>query len=252
MAAEQEAAESSLLLIMELPSFLDALIDVHHHEILGLPMHHWVPIFFSVLVSAILVGVTCFATRDLKKIPTGMQAFLEIVIVGMDNFFKELMGPLSSTFLPFLGSLFLYILLSNYIGLVPLFHSPTASPNTTVALALIVFAVTHYIGFTRNGIIGYFKHFMEGPLWLAPLMVPVHIIGEFAKPLTLSMRLFGNIMGEDTAIAILVGFGLSAFFIPIEFPIQVLALLTSTIQAAVFAILAAVYISGAAGHGKEH
>lgn len=253
MAAEHETAKEGVQLVLELPSFLNMFGDPHHTPFFGFTVHLWAPVIMSILVASILLAVTYFTTRELKKIPSGMQAFLEIVIEGMDKFFRELMGPISSTFLPFVGSLFLYILLMNYIGLIPLFHSPTASPNTTVALAIIVFFVTHYIGFTRNGFIGYFKHFVDGPIWLAPLMFPVHIIGEFAKPVTLAMRLFGNIMGEDTAIAILVGFGLGALFIPIQFPMQVLALLTSTIQAAVFAILASVYIAGAAGgHAEEH
>lgn len=247
MAAEHETAKEGAQLVLELPSFLNMFGDPHHTPFLGFTVHLWTPVIMSILVASILLAVTYFTTRELKKIPSGMQAFLEIVIEGMDKFFRELMGPISSIFLPFVGSLFLYILLMNYIGLIPLFHSPTASPNTTIALAIIVFCVTHYVGVSRNGIGGYLKHFMGDPKWMAPLMFPIHIIGEFARPVSLSMRLFGNIMGEDTAIAILVGFGLSAFFIPIQFPMLALAFLTSTIQAAVFAILASVYIAGAAG-----
>lgn len=253
MAAEQEAAHSTSATVLELPSFLDGFGENLHHEFFGISLHHWVPVIMSLIVASILVAIAYFTTRDLKKIPKGMQAFLEILVVGMQGFFGELLGSLSSVFLPFIGSLFLYILLMNLIGLVPLFHSPTSSPNTTVALAIIVFFITHYVGVTRNGIWGYMKHFIGEPVWMAPLMFPIHIVGEIARPLSLSMRLFGNIMGEDTAIAILVGFGVSFFFIPIQFPMLALALLTSVIQAAVFAILSSVYIAGAAGaHNDEH
>lgn len=253
MTAEHETAQEASKTILELPSFLDAMGDFLHHDFLGISLHHWVPVFMSVIVASILAGVSCYATRNLEKIPRGMQAFLEMIFVGIQGFFGELLGSLSSVFLPFIGSLFLYILMMNLIGLIPLFHSPTSSPNTTVALAIIVFFVTHYVGISRNGALGYLKHFIGEPRWMAPLMFPIHIVGEIARPLSLSMRLFGNIMGEDTAIAILVGFGVSFLFIPIQFPMLVLALLTSVIQAAVFAILSSVYIAGAAiGHGEEH
>ncbi len=255
MAAEHEAAHESSSTVLELPSFFNLLGKdaLHHDFLLGLSLHLWVPILMSVLVGGILVALTHFATRDMKKVPTGLQAFMEMAVVGIEKFFGEILGPkLSLIFLPFIGSLFLYILFMNLIGLIPMFHSPTSSPNTTVALAIIVFFITHYVGVTRNGLFGYIKHFVGEPVWMAPLMFPIHIVGELARPLSLSMRLFGNIMGEDTAIAILVGFGVGALFIPIQFPMLALAMMTSVIQAAVFAILASVYISGAAIEHDDH
>jgi F-type H+-transporting ATPase subunit a len=179
---------------------------------------------------------------------------MEMIVGTLDKFFREIMGSATSIFLPFVGSLFLYILLMNLMGLIPLFHSSTNNLNTTLGLAIVVFFATHYVGFKRNGFIGYLKHFIGEPIWLAPLLFPMHIIGECARPLSLSMRLFGNIMGEDTAIAILVGLAVSLFYIPIQFPMLLLAILTSLIQAGIFAILASVYISGAGamGHHEEH
>lgn len=251
MAAGHEAANKATETRLELPSFLDFLGDLHH-EVLGISLHHWVPVIMSLIVASILLAGAYYATRDLEKIPRGMQAFLEVVIEGMQGFFGDILGSAGSVFLPFIGSLFIYIYLMNIIGFIPLFHAPTSSPNTTIALAVIVFCVTHYVGITRNGIVGYLKHFVGEPVWMAPLLFPIHIIGELARPLSLSMRLFGNIMGEDTAIAILVGLGVSLYFIPIQFPILVLGLLTTLIQAVVFSILSSVYIGGAIGHQDEH
>lgn len=251
MAAEHEAVHLTTKSTMELPSFMDILGESLHHEFLGITLHHWVPVIMSLIVACILVTVTYFGTRDLKKFPTGLQAFLEIIIEGMQNFFGKVIGLKGFSFLPLIGSLFLYILFMNLIGIIPLFHSPTANPNTTIALAAVVFFTTHYAGIRGNGFMGYIKHFIGEPRWLAPLFIPIHIVGEFARPLSLSMRLFGNIMGEDTAIAIFVGLGVSALYIPFQFPMLVLAILFSTIQATIFAVLASVYIGGALGH-DEH
>tara|TARA_B100000315_G_scaffold253559_1_gene292581 strand:+ start:1349 stop:2104 length:756 start_codon:yes stop_codon:yes gene_type:complete len=251
MAVEHEAASKATKTSLELPSFMDLLGDLHH-EVFGISLHHWVPIIMSLIVASIIVAVTYYTTKDLKKIPQGMQAFLEVVIEGMQGFFGEILGSGGSVFLPFIGSLFVYIYLMNILGFIPFFHAPTSSPNTTIALAMIVFCVTQYAGITKNGVVGYLKHFVGEPIWMAPLLFPIHIIGELARPLSLSMRLFGNIMGEDTAIAILVGLGVSLYFIPIQFPILVLGLLTTLIQAVVFTVLSSVYIGGAVGHGDEH
>ena len=247
-AVAEKAAETSV----ELPSFLDVLgIDMHQH-IFGLSLHQWLPVIMSIIAGLFLCGISLYATRDPKRIPSGLQCFMEMIVETLDKFFREIMGSATSIFLPFVGSLFLYILLMNLMGLIPLFHSSTNNVNTTLSLAIVVFFTTQYVGVSRNGIIGYFKHFLGEPLWMAPLLFPMHIIGELARPVSLSMRLFGNIMGEDTAIAILVGLAVSLFYIPIQFPMLMLALLTSLIQAAIFAILASVYIAGAIGHHEEH
>jgi F-type H+-transporting ATPase subunit a len=194
-------------------------------------------------VAISISSIAFYATRNPKKIPTGLQGFLEIVVEALDKFFREMLGSATSAFLPFLGSLFIYILLMNLMGLIPLLHSSTSNLNTTLGLAIVVFIATHYAGFSRNGFVGYLKHFMGEPLWLAPLMFPLHIVGELSRPVSLAMRLFGNIMGEDTAIAIFVGLAVS-FYLPIQFPMLLLALLTSFIQAGIFSMLACVYIAG--------
>ncbi len=233
----------------ELPSFLDILgVDMHWH-FLGLSLHEWLPIIMSLLVVIFLIGISLVATRSLKKIPQGMQAFMEIIIDWFGDFFGSILGPMAPRYLSFLGTLFLYILTMNLWGLIPLMHSPTNKLNITIALAICVFFHTHITGVKKHGAWGYAKHFAD-PWWLAPLMVPIHIAGELARPLSLSLRLFGNLMGEDIAIAILVGltpFILKVIPIPIHSIMIFLAVLFSIIQAIVFALLSAIYIGGAAG-----
>ena len=166
-----------------------------------------------------------------------MQAFLEIVIEGMQGFFGEILGSGASSFLPLIGSLFIYIYLMNILGFIPLFHAPTSSPNTTIALAVIVFFVTHYVGITRNGVAGYLKHFVGEPIWMAPLLFPIHIIGELARPLSLSIRLFGNMTGDHKVV--LIFSAILAVGLPI--PFMGLGILVSVLQAFVFVLLSSIY-----------
>ena len=166
------------------------------------------------------------------------------------------MGRVAGPFIPFIGTLFIYIFVMNMLGQIPLFHSPTSNFNTTIALTLIVFFVTQYQGVKNNGVFGYLKHMAGKPIWLAPLVFPLHLMQELlSRPLSLSMRLFGNIMGEDTVIAIFIGFSpllLGLIPVPMHLPMVFLALLGSTIQAMIFSLLASFYIAGAIGiHDEE-
>jgi len=156
---------------------------------------------------------------------------------------------------PFLGTLFIYIWFMNMIGMVPFFKSSTSAINTTAALAITVFLYVQYTAFRKLGPWGYLHHLMGSPkdvvTWvLAPLNLVIHLIGELAKPTSLALRLFGNVTGEDILIAAFVSLGImfmGMFGSPIGFPFHVpfifLALLTSTIQALVFAMLSTIYFS---------
>lgn len=241
----------------ELPSFVDLVPVDAHSQFFGLTKHEWVPIIMSATIIIFLGIFFILATRRLRKIPGKLQAFLEIVVEGLENFTKSQMGRAAGPFIPFIGTLFIYIFAMNMLGQIPLFHSPTSNFNTTIALTLIVFFVTHYQGVKNNGVMGYLKHMAGKPIWLAPLVFPLHLMQEIlSRPLSLSMRLFGNIMGEDTIIAIFVGlspFLLGLIPIPLHLPMVFLALLGSTIQAMIFSLLASFYIAGAIGiHEEEH
>ncbi|MBI2470874.1 MAG: F0F1 ATP synthase subunit A [Planctomycetes bacterium] len=240
----------------ELPSFLDLIPIDPHSQFLGLTKHELVPIIMSALVIIFLGLFSVLATRRLQKVPGRLQSLLEIIVEGLGNFTKSQMGRVAERFVPFIGTFFIYIFIMNMLGQIPLFHSPTSNLNTTIALALIVFFVTQYQGVKSNGVFGYLKHMVGKPVWLAPLTFPLHIMQEvLSRPLSLSMRLFGNIMGEDTVIAIFIGFSpflLGFIPVPIHLPMVFLALLGSTIQAMIFSLLASFYIAGAMGiHDEE-
>ncbi len=238
--------------VPELPTIFDLLPIDKHAEIFGLSMQHeLVPIMMSMMIIVFLGIFSFVATRKLKKIPTGLQAFLEIVVEALDNFVKSILGKMSDKFLPFIGSLFLYILIMNLIGQIPGFHSPTTSYNTTLALTLLVFIATQYYGLKHNGPVKYVKHMFGEPKWMAPMQFPLHLLQEFlTRPLSLSVRLFGNLMGQHTVLAIFIGFSpllLGFIPIPIQFPFVLLDMLLASLQAFIFAFLASFYIAGAIG-----
>ncbi len=240
----------------ELPSFLK-WFGLHHYEFWGIGHHNWVPLLMAWLVGLFLVVVSYLFTRNLSKVPGFSQSIAELLIVRMRKFFGQVLGEHVDRYLPLLGAMFLYILVMNYWPLIPGMHAATARLSTTLALAVVTFFVTHYEGFRASGV-DYLKHFVE-PIYLAPIMLPIHVVGEIARPVSLAVRLFGNIFGEDTLIAtVIILFAsvellLPVIPIPIQFPIYFLTLLAGLIQAIVFTILSAVYIGGAIGaFGEEH
>lgn len=221
----------------------------------------WMPEMVPVtwLVILILCGTVIFMRSKLTlRNPSRFQLFLEFCVVALQGFVRNIVGDREAKALtPIIGSFFIFILALNLIGLVPGFISPTANTNTTVALALFAFVFVQYVAISRNGFWNYFKHFLGEPLWLAPLMFPLHIIGELARPLSLAVRLFGNIFGEDLVILVLMMIGAevlkSFFWVPIQFPMMMFAIFTSFVQALVFSMLVGIYISVAlVGHEEHH
>jgi F-type H+-transporting ATPase subunit a len=216
-------------------------------EIHGFPEH----VTYTWLAMAILIGLSFAARFSLKKTaPTGLQNFLETVVSALENFVVDTMGPEGRHYLPLIGTFFLFILVCNLQGLIPGLDSPTANLNTTLALALVAFTMTHYIGLKRHGI-GYIKHFM-GPMWvLAPLMFPIEVISHLARVISLSFRLFGNMIAKHKLLLVLAL--LAPYIAPV--PILGLGLLVAFVQAGVFTLLTMLYLSGsieAAHIGGEH
>jgi F-type H+-transporting ATPase subunit a len=164
---------------------------------------------------------------------------MESVVGGIENLIEETMGPKGKTYFPLIATLALFILVSNLIALVPGFYPPTANLNTNAAMALTVFAMTHIIGVKEHGI-AYLKHFMGPILALAPLIFIIEIIGHLARPLSLSLRLFGNMYGHE--IVLMIFFALVPFLLPI--PMMLMGVLIAFIQAFVFTLLAMIYIAG--------
>ncbi len=246
---EVSAAASSASMIEPSIIFNRHWIEHTFHSIGG---HHFVVVIMSLIIIAALTAFLAYCSRDLKlrHISAG-QNFLELIYESLDTYVVSMMGPAGRNFLVLIGSLFIYILFSNYLGLIPGLEAPTANLNTTAALALVTFFSIHYFGLKTQGL-KYLKHFAGDIWWLAPLMIPIHIIGELARPLSLSIRLFGNIRGEDIAICILFFLGVKAYFPFFHLPMLFLACFSCLIQALVFTMLTMAYISGALPHEEHH
>lgn len=199
--------------------------------------HQNIHVIQSWLVMLILVVGSLIFVRGIQLVPTKGQNFFEVVVEGMEDFMVSITGPEGRFFFPFIATIFLYILVCNLLVLVPGFSSPTANINTPLSMAICTFVLTHIIGVKFHGI-KYVKQFMGPVWWLAPLMLPLELIGHFARVLSLSVRLFGNIFGKETVLAIL--FMLGGFFLA-PLPILFLGILVSFIQALVFMLLSIVY-----------
>ncbi len=202
--------------------------------------HLGIHVTYTWFVMLVLIGLAFLASRSLKTIPSGLQNFMEVVISGVENLIDETMGHKGRAYFPLIATLALFILVSNLIALIPGFYPPTANLNTNAALALSVFAMTHIVGFKEHGI-SYLKHFMGPILLLAPLMFIIEIIGHLARPLSLSLRLFGNMYGHE--IVLMIFFALVPFLLPI--PMMLMGVLVAFIQTFVFTLLAMIYIAGA-------
>ena len=196
-------------------------------------------ILFTWLIMLLLVVGSWLITRSLKvgkKMAKG-QNLLEWVVSTVSNQIREVSQQDPAPYLAFIGSLFLFIVVSNLLTIVPGYQPPTGSLSTTTALALCVLLAVPIFGIRKQGIIGYLKQYLQP----TPIMLPFNIIGEISRTLALAVRLFGNVMSGGLIAAILLA------IVPLFFPIimQVLGLLTGLIQAYIFAILAMVYIASA-------
>ncbi len=220
----------------------------------GLKIHGQV-ILVSWFVAALIIGVAFLASRKVERVPSGLQNLMEYALEFIRDLAKDQIGEKEyRPWVPFIGTLFLFIFVSNWSGaLIPwkLIHipggaelaAPTNDINTTVALALLTSLAYFYAGFRKRGL-GYFAKYIE-PI---PLLLPINVLEDFTKPLSLSFRLFGNILADELVVAVLVL--LVPLFVPL--PVMVLGLFTSAIQALIFATLAAAYIGEAIeGHGGE-
>lgn len=208
---------------------------------LGHFAHAYPHVTYTWLIMLLLIVFSLLASRSVKMIPTGGQNFFEMVVSGIENFQVDVMGEHGRSVFPLIATLGLFIFISNAIGLIPGFYSPTASLNTTLACALVVFFTTHMIGIKTHGF-KYIKQFLGPVWWLAPLMLPIEIISHLSRVLSLTLRLFGNIMGEDLVLLILL-FLAGQFLAPL--PMMFLALFTSFVQAFVFILLTMIYLSAA-------
>ena len=206
-------------------------------------------VFYSWVCMAVLFVVAYLVRRRLTLVPGGMQNFFEALIDTIENFICNTMGEAGRRFVPLLAGMFIYIFGMNLLGLIPGFDAPTANLNTTVSVALCVFVYYNYVGIRQWGP-GYVRHFTGSNKALVPLMFPIEIISHLARPLSMSLRLFGNIFGEEMTLLIFFSFGASVF-VGVLFgtvPLYFLFLLGKTLQAFILFILAMIYLQGAVEH----
>ncbi|MCA1747203.1 MAG: F0F1 ATP synthase subunit A [Bacteroidales bacterium] len=196
-------------------------------------------VLYTWLAMAILLSGAWLASRTISMVPGRMQNFMEAVMTGFDSLIENVMGKDGKPYFPLIATIGMFVLVGNLLGLVPSCFPPTASLNTNAALALTVFFMTHYIGIKKHGF-HYIKHFMGPIVWLAPLMIIIEILSHLVRPISLSLRLFGNMYGKE--IVLMIFFALVPLFLPI--PIMFLGVLISMIQAFVFVLLSMIYIAG--------
>ncbi len=206
----------------------------------------------TALVVAFILLFAYLATRNIKKgkglIPSDKltsQNIGELIVQAFSGILEDTIGHGEGVkYLPLIGTLGIFILFSNLSGLIPGLLPPTDNLNTTAGCALIVFFATHIIGFKKHGL-KYLKQFCGPFWWLAWLMIPLEIISHLARPLSLSLRLFGNIMGDHLVFSIIVS--MMPLLVPI--PVLLLGTFVAIVQTVVFVLLATVYIAGAVSEG---
>lgn len=240
----------------ELPNIIAILTEKFEHASWAPFLHTWENVIFSALAGLTLVLVAWLASRRSSEVPGRLQNAFEMYVDGMRGLVCGILGPKGEAYLPFIGTLFIYILVMNLMGFIPLLKSPTTNLSTTVALALCVFAYVQYASFKELGTRGYMDHLMGKPrgmmAWtiVMPIfMLALHTISELIRPITLSLRLRSVLWGDDLLLAIFAGYGLKA--LPLLFVNFIMGVLTALIQAFVFTILTTVYFALVVVHEEE-
>ena len=222
------------------------LFFVKLFELIGLGhfAHAYPHVVYSWVVMIMLIVLGLIAAKSASLVPTKLQNVMEIIISGIEEFTIDITGEEGRWLFPLLATIFIYIFACNIMGLIPGFFPPTASLNTTLSCALVVVVFTHVIGIKYHGI-KYIKHFLGPVWWMIPLIFPIEVIGHLARVLSLTFRLFGNMMGHELVLAIL--FALAGlFFAPL--PIMALGIFIALVQAFVFYLLSVMYFAGAIEH----
>ncbi|OQY59013.1 MAG: ATP synthase F0 subunit A [Desulfobacteraceae bacterium 4572_88] len=206
--------------------------------------HTYPHVIYSWVVMVLLIVFCYMPMKAMTMVPTKAQNLLEVIISGIEEFMITVTGEEGRWLFPLAATVFIYILTCNLVGLIPGFYPPTASLNTTASCALVVVIFTHIIGVKYHGV-AYVKHFMGPVWWMVPLIFPIEVIGHVARILSLSFRLFGNMMGHELVLGILF-FLAGAFFAPL--PIMALGIFVAFVQAFVFFLLTIMYFTGAMEH----
>lgn len=212
-------------------------------------MHH--TLIYTAHFTLIVVGMLILAkiaTRSMSITPRGTQNVMEAYVQGVMTMTTDVIGKdTGAKYFPLIATIGLFVGFANVIGIIPGFESPSGSLDFTLALALVVFFYYNFEGIRKNGVLAYFKHFMGPVPILAPLMFPIEVVSHIARIVSLSFRLFGNIKGDDLFLMVLLM--LAPWFAPV--PSFMLLTFMALLQAFIFMMLTAVYISSAI-HISEH
>ena len=209
-------------------------------------------------VFVILLVLACLALRRVSLRPSGLQNVFEFVWELVSGLCVQLGGHENLRFMPLYATLFLFIMFSNWIGLVPGFASPTTNVSVNAAMALIVAFSTEFMTIRQKGVLGYAKHFCGPPYWLAPMFIIIRGLEIFTRPLSLTMRLFGNMVAKEIILGVLVYMATlfflssditSKLLLPVPLILRpaiiLLGVLVGVVQALVFTALSMAYIGSA-------
>ena len=196
------------------------------------------PVVTTWAIMLLLTIGSWVVTRRLGTRPDRRQAAFEAIVTGVLAQIADVIGKDARPFLPLLGTLFLFLVTANLVGLLPGVEAPTGKIETPAALALIVFCAVHYFGVRAHGMLGYLASFAQPKL----IMLPLNLVSEVTRTFSLMVRLFGNVMSGEFVIALVLG--LSGLFLPI--PLMALEILVGVVQAYIFTVLATVFIGAAA------
>jgi F-type H+-transporting ATPase subunit a len=214
--------------------------------------HHAVPdhIVMILLISICLLIFSLWLRGRLSvENPSKAQHLVEIILEALQGLMQGVIGKDSRRYLALIGTLGIYILIGNVMGMIPGFLSPTSNLNVTASCAIPTFLYYNYVGIRKHGLLKYLAHFAGPVWWLAWLLFPVEIVSHLARIFSLSMRLFGNIFAEELVIS-----SLNQYLFPVlaSVPVMFLGLFASTVQSFIFMLLTMVYISGAVEESAEH
>ena len=240
------------IVLPEFPNVVKLLAQKFHG------LHAWEDVIFALLVVAVVSALAYCASRKRQMVPGRLQAAAELVVEGFDDLICGILGKKHGRkYLPFLGTLCIYILFMNLAGLIPYMKSATASWSTTAALSLCVFVYVNFTAIKELGFIGYIDHLAGKPRGamlvtaILPLMMFIlHTFSELVRPITLSLRLRSNIWGDDILMALFAGFGIKGF--ALLFFNTLLTLLSSIVQAIVFCLLSTIYFALVLEPEEEH
>ena len=216
-------------------------------QFMGLTFN-WETLKMTWLVMLIVILISCLATRNLKAVPTGWQNFIEIIVTWLHGQMDSMMGKKGRMLLaPFIVSLFMFLLTSNLIGLIPTLASPTNDLNTTLGMALLVVAMVHALGlYFKRG--HYIAHFFQP---FAPFVI-INMIEEIAKPITLAFRLFGNILAGEILIIVLLRLTENPFWMTIPSVAWLgFSIFISCVHAVIFTMLSMAYLANAVKESHE-